>query len=60
MAKTLDEFVDEIEKEIDGFVAEYKAKSDSEGVENYPMEFEDGNEDIWIEFFTWYLTSGKV
>ena len=55
MAKTLDEFVEEVKTGIDDFEREYRGKAENEG-EDYPLEFSGDNDGLWLEFFSEYLS----
>lgn len=57
MAQSLDQFVEEVRADIEGFAAEYRAQH-AANPEHYPLELGDNNAGLWIEFFVDFMTRG--
>ncbi|SFB42814.1 hypothetical protein [Azotobacter beijerinckii] len=59
MGLTLDQFADEIRRDIEAFVADYRKKHE-ENPEHYPLELPDNNAGLWSEFFMDFHLHGKA
>ena len=55
MKNSLDEFVAEVQVDIEGFAAEYR-KQHAANPEQYPLTLSDDNAGLWLEFFVEYMT----
>ena len=59
MALSLDKFIAELRTDVDRFEAAYRARV-AENPEHYPLEMEEGNEGLWLEFFSDFVRGGEV
>lgn len=55
----LDSFVKEIQDDIVKFAEEYRKKH-AKDPENYPLEFNENNSGLWLEFFLMFCNEGEV
>lgn len=55
----LDSFVKEVQSNITKFAEEYRKKH-AENPEHYPLELTEDNYGLWLEFFVFYYTDGRV
>ncbi|HCL4132339.1 TPA: hypothetical protein N2C61_003446 [Pseudomonas aeruginosa] len=58
MAQSLDQFVAEVQADIEGFAAEYRKQHEA-NPEHYPLVLGDDNAGLWIEFFVDFMTRGN-
>jgi len=58
MSQSLEQFVAEVQADIEGFAAEYRAQH-AANPEHYPLELSADNAGLWIEFFVDYMTRGN-
>ena len=56
---SLDNFVKETQANITEFAAEYRKKH-KENPEHYPLELDESNSGLWLEFFVEFYTNGVV
>lgn len=59
MSMSIDQAAEKFKSDIDKFVKAYKAKHAVNPVE-YPLELDDNNSGLWIEFILDFHTSGTV
>ncbi|MFP3637889.1 hypothetical protein [Paraburkholderia sp. SIMBA_054] len=59
MAQSLESFLAELRTDVDRFEKAYRAKV-AEIPEHYPLTMVDGNEGLWFEFFTTFVTTGEA
>ncbi|SER81998.1 hypothetical protein SAMN04244573_04388 [Azotobacter beijerinckii] len=59
MGLSLDQFADEVRRDIEAFVADYRKKHE-ENPEHYPLELPDNNAGLWSEFFMDFHIRGKA
>lgn len=55
MAQNLDQFVVEVQADIEAFAADYRAKH-AVNPDHYPLELGDDNAGLWAEFFMDFMT----
>ena len=56
---TIEQFTNEVRKNIDKFEKAYKEKHEN-NPENYPLELKHDNSGLWLEFFIEFYTNGTV
>lgn len=55
MAATLDQFVDELRRDVEAFRADW-LKNHAEAPDMYPLELPTDNEGLWLEMFIDFQT----
>lgn len=58
MAKSLDEFIEEMKKDLESFASEYR-KSHAENPEHFPLVLDDNNDGLWLEFLVDHATRDR-
>lgn len=57
MAQSLDEFIEEMKKDLESFASEYR-KSHAENPEYFPLVLDD-NDGLWLEFLVDHATRDR-